>query len=344
MIPLASSLARTFAAIAEVRTDGELLAAFLSDRDETAFAELVRRHGPLVWSACQRLLPDVADAEDAFQASFLVLVRRARRLTGRPALGPWLYQVAVWTARNIRRRNARQLSRRRPLADTADPSRQAITCELRYDLDAALLALPEKYRTPLVLCHLQGWSRREAAARLGCPEGTLSSLLARGLDRLRAKLNGFEPTRALAIGLPTVPLVLANAAVKAATGVHLATAFAVSSAVSQIAEGVVRMFWIKKATAASCALMAVFGLGLGIGVSANRMPGAAAGDGPAQVASASGKTPIRVEARLNELKKQLQAKELAIAANKDLLKLMEQKEEPLRALERKEAASVRLKT
>ncbi len=289
MIHLATSLARHLPGLSETRPDAELLAAFRSDRDEVAFAELVRRHGPLVWSACRRLLPDPADAEDAFQATFLVLVRRAHRLAGHPTLGPWLYQVAVWTSRNMRRRNARILSRRLPrMPDVADPSPGPQAFDLRADLDEALLALPEKYRSALVLCHLQGWSRREAAARLGCPEGTLSSLLARGLDRLRVKLKGLDPTQALAIGVGSVPLVLASATVKAATGFHLAAACAATSTATLLAEGVLRMFWIKKATAASFALIAVFGFGMGIGVSVHQMPGAAAGEGPEVVAGGPG--------------------------------------------------------
>src|SRR6185295_5634450 len=102
--------------------DGALLVAFLTERDEAAFAELVRRHGPLVWGVCRRALPDPADAEDAFQATFLVLVRRAARLTAAPAVGPWLFRVAAWTARNARRRNARRLARFTELPDTvSDP-------------------------------------------------------------------------------------------------------------------------------------------------------------------------------------------------------------------------------
>src|SRR5688572_6258229 len=85
------------------RTDGELLASFVTAGAEADFAELVRRHGPLVWGVCRRSLPDAADAEDAFQAVFLVLLRRASRLTASPTVGPWLHRVAVWTARNIRR-------------------------------------------------------------------------------------------------------------------------------------------------------------------------------------------------------------------------------------------------
>lgn len=277
MIQLAAGFARHLTALGESRPDGELLAAFLANRDEESFACLIRRHGPLVWAACRRMLPDAADAEDAFQSSFLVLVRRARRLMHRDTLGPWLYQVAVWTARNIRRRNARMLAKRRPLPDPAAPC-AAGRADLHADLDEALSALPEKYRVPLVLCHLQGWSRREAAARIGCPEGTLSSLLARGLDRLRLKLTGLDPAKALAVAMPAVPLALAGSTAKAAAGVPLA--LAASATVSHLVEGVLRMFWIKKATAASVALLAVFGFGMGIGVSVKQVPSATAGDGP----------------------------------------------------------------
>jgi RNA polymerase sigma factor (sigma-70 family) len=287
MIPLAACLSRHLPHLREPRSDGELLAAFLADRDEDAFSELVRRHGPLVWSVCRRSLPDAADAEDAFQTSFLVLVRRARRLRSRDTLGPWLYQVAVWTARNIRRRNARIHAKRQPLGE---PPGQVASPDQRIDVDEALAALPEKYRTPLVLCHLQGWSRREAAERLGCPEGTLSSLLARGLDRLRAKLGG-DPAKALIVSAPALPALLANSTVKAAAGMHLAA----SATVHQLVEGVVRMFWIKKATAASVALLAIFGFGMGIGVSVKQVPGAVAGDGSAAVAASSDEAKLRLE-------------------------------------------------
>jgi len=118
MTPLAALFRRT---AADPRADGPLLAAFADHRDEPAFAELVRRHGPLVWGACRRALPDPADAEDAFQATFLVLVRRARRLTGAATVGPWLLKVAVLTARNARRKNARRLARTGPLPDVPDP-------------------------------------------------------------------------------------------------------------------------------------------------------------------------------------------------------------------------------
>src|SRR3954452_16947318 len=157
---------------ADRRTDGELLAAFVRDPSgEAAFSELVRRHGPLVWGACRRLLPNHNDAEDAFQAAFLVLVRRAKRLTHYPTVAPWLHRVAVWTARNVRRKNARRLARQRELPEGA--SCAVPDSDLKADIDGALLSLPARYREPIILCHLQGFTRREAAERLGCAEGTL---------------------------------------------------------------------------------------------------------------------------------------------------------------------------
>src|SRR5262245_10985191 len=104
--------------------DAQLLDRFARDRDETAFTELVRRHGPLVFGVCRRMLWNPADADDAFQATFLVLVRRAPHLARNDALGPWLYRVAYWTARNVRRANRRRAAIGGPLArDPAAPDR-----------------------------------------------------------------------------------------------------------------------------------------------------------------------------------------------------------------------------
>jgi RNA polymerase sigma factor (sigma-70 family) len=170
--------------------DRELVRRFAATRDAEAFGELVRRHGPVVFGVCRRMLANPHGAEDASQATFLVLVRRAGQLTDREALGPWLFQVAVWTARNVRRGNRRraavELEQDVPAREPRKPP--------GVDLDPARLALPPKYRPPLILCYLQGLSRREAAARLGCPEGTLSALLSRALKKLRDRL-GVAPRR-----------------------------------------------------------------------------------------------------------------------------------------------------
>lgn len=279
MSRVAATLCRLLSPPADRRTDGALLSAFLHDQDEAAFEELVRRHGPLVWGLCRRTLPDPADAEDAFQASFLVLVRRANRLTTQATVGPWLYKVAAWTARNLRRRNARQLARRVPLCETtADRKPGPEATDLAADLDAALLTLPEKYRTPLILCHLQGWSRRDAAERLRVPEGTLSALLSRGLSKLRDRLAGHDPLKALGAGSTVVPALLVATTARAAGAARLALAGSVSASVSQLVEGVLHMFWVQKATAASLGLVVVFGLGLGVGLSVQQGPRASADD------------------------------------------------------------------
>jgi RNA polymerase sigma factor (sigma-70 family) len=244
--------------------DADLLGRFLRLRDEAAFAALVDRHGPLVYGACRRLLPDPFDAEDAFQATFLVLVRRGGQLAGRP-LSPWLHQVAVWTARNLRRRNAGRLAVVRPLDGNEAVAPTADT-DARLDVDAALSILPRKYRVPLVLCHLQGWTRQEAAALLGCPESTLASLLSRGLLRLRRRLAGRDPAIVLAVaGSIAVPPTLSAAAVRAAVRFRTSSLSAAASpAVADLTQGVLRMFWVKKLALAGVVLAAVGMIGLGV--------------------------------------------------------------------------------
>jgi RNA polymerase sigma factor (sigma-70 family) len=277
MRSLAAQVVRQLPSQASLRLDGDLLAAFLNDGAEDDFAELVRRHGPLVWGVCRRALQDSADAEDAFQATFLVLLRRGRKLTGYPTIGPWLHRVAAWTARNVRRRNARRLARQSALPP--EVATAAVDRDLPLDIDAALLTLPEKFRSPIVLCHLLGYSRADAAQRLGCAEGTLSAWLSRGLARLRAKFGGLDPAKPLGVAAVAVPTVLSSSVVRAAAGARLAaaTTAAVSSTVSQVVEGVIRMFWIKKATAASMAACVVFALGVGIGMSGRMVESVAEG-------------------------------------------------------------------
>src|SRR5262249_3651131 len=154
-------------------------------RDEDAFAELVRRHGPLVLGLCRRVLGDWHDAEDAFQATFLVLAKNAASLRWPEALGPWLYGVALRTARKGRARAARRRSCERQAAapeavSAADPTGR----DLRPLLDEAVGGLPEKYRVPVVLCYLKGRTVAEAARQIGCPRGTVATRLAWARRRL----------------------------------------------------------------------------------------------------------------------------------------------------------------
>ncbi len=152
--------------------------------------------------------------------------------------------------------------------------------DLRADIDGALLALPARYRDPIILCHLQGYSRREAAERLGCAEGTLSAWLNRGLAKLRTRLRDFDPTKVLPVlAAGAVPAALAASTARAAA-VSTVAAVTVTPAVSSIVEGVLQMLWMKKATAASFALCAVFAMGVGVGLGTRpSYTGAVAQDG-----------------------------------------------------------------
>jgi RNA polymerase sigma factor (sigma-70 family) len=181
---------RRAACEADSRPDAQLLQQFLRYRDEDAFAVLVRRHGPTVLGVCRRLLRDGHDVEDAFQATFLVLVRKARSISHRDRLGGWLYGVAFRTAQKARFRRARQQAVERS-AEGAAPDFATSTPtpnEWFEVLDRELLAVPEKYRLPILLCELRGIARRDAARQLGLAEGTLSSRLARGRQLLRQRL------------------------------------------------------------------------------------------------------------------------------------------------------------
>jgi RNA polymerase sigma factor (sigma-70 family) len=176
---------------ADARPDALLLHHFLHHADEESFAVLVRRHGPTVLGVCRRLLGDRHDVEDAFQATFLVLVRKARSIGRRDRLGGWLYGVAFRTAQKARFRRARRRAVEKPADDaTPEPAAPAPPPDDWLELlDRELLAVPEKYRLPLLLCELRGVGRRDAARQLGLAEGTLSSRLARGRQLLRQRLT-----------------------------------------------------------------------------------------------------------------------------------------------------------
>lgn len=191
-------------------SDGELLARFVASRDPGAFEELVRRHGALVLGVCRRVTGHPQDAEDAFQAVFLVLAQKAGllRVTGR--LGNWLYGVAYRVSLRARRaagrRKAREVTMSNPPEVAAPPS-GAVQPELLSVLDAELAALPAHYRDAIVLCDLQGASREDAATALGIPEGTLSSRLANGRKKLAARLT----KHGVALSVATVSLALVEA-------------------------------------------------------------------------------------------------------------------------------------
>ncbi len=194
-------------------TDRQLLDRFTEQRNEAAFAELVRRHGPAVLSACKRVLSNEHDAEDAFQATFLVLVRKAGSIRRHEAVGGWLYQVAYRLALRVRTLSERQRSE--PLSeDVPAPIRPSDL--LRTSLDEELARLPEPYRTAIVLCYLEGRTQTEAARLLATTADGINSRLKRARDLLRQRLirpglvlSGVALGEALAAGPARAALSLA---------------------------------------------------------------------------------------------------------------------------------------
>jgi RNA polymerase sigma factor (sigma-70 family) len=204
--------------------DADLLGRFARHRDEAAFAELLRRHGRLVLGVCRRVVGDAHAAEDAFQATFLLLARRAAHL-GRPgSLAGWLHAVAYRLARQARRGDERRRRRERLHArPEATPAEDVSWREVRQLLDAALARLPEHYRAPLVLCYLEGLTQAEAARRLGWSEAVLHGRLERGRQALRRRLAR--------LGLPlAAPLLLPVAADPASAALRAATLATVRTA------------------------------------------------------------------------------------------------------------------
>ncbi|HKB00774.1 MAG TPA: sigma-70 family RNA polymerase sigma factor [Gemmataceae bacterium] len=177
--------------VADDPTDAELLHRFALRDDHTAFAALVRRHGPMVFGVCRRVLRDPHDAEEAFQVTFLVLVRKAGVLRQPDRLGNWLYGVANRVARKAKVSAARRNCHEQAAAGAGwvAPARPADGPELRALLDEEMVALPEKYRAPLVLCYLEGLTNEDAARRLGWAPGSMSYRLARGRELLRRRLT-----------------------------------------------------------------------------------------------------------------------------------------------------------
>ncbi|HYT94613.1 MAG TPA: sigma-70 family RNA polymerase sigma factor, partial [Gemmataceae bacterium] len=170
--------------------DHELLERFIAAHQEAAFAALVRRHGPLVLGVCRRVLGNAADAEDAFQAAFLVLARKATTIRKRESLSGWLARVAYHTALRARRQAAvrRQHEQQAVQRSQADPFAELTGRELLSVLDEELQRLPERYRAPLVQCYLQGATCDEAARSIGWPLRTLKRRLEQGRNRLRTRL------------------------------------------------------------------------------------------------------------------------------------------------------------
>jgi RNA polymerase sigma factor (sigma-70 family) len=261
-------------------SDAQLLARFIDLRDEVAFTTLVRRHGPLVLGVCRRVLRSEHDAEDAFQASFLVLVRKAASLRSRELLANWLFGVAYKTALKARALAARRRARETQVTDMPEPedhSQEHLWQELQPLLDQELSRLPDKYRIPVLLCELQGKTRKEAARQLGLAEGTLSSRLARARTMLAKRLArhglavssaALGPVLAQNGASASVPVPLAASTSKAAgllAAGQALTASAVSPNVVALTEGVVKTMFLTRLQTITVVLVLLAAVGGGAG-------------------------------------------------------------------------------
>ncbi len=252
-------------------TDGEVLARFVATRDESAFEGLVVRLGPMVLGVCRRMLSDRADADDAFQATFLVLVRRAGAVDRGELIGPWLHGVAVRVCRRARGRGARrrlveqtgvEVDALPPSSSPLAESTQLDQAETRATIDSEIARLPETYRRLVILCDVEGLTRSEAADRLGWTPNMVRGRLARARTRLRAGLThrgctppGLAPSTIEASGLailpwmcsppPTLIVITARAAMATLfpSGRTVVATLASTSALS-LAEGVIRAMFV----------------------------------------------------------------------------------------------------
>ena len=240
-------------------TDGQLLERFLAAREEAAFEVLLRRHGPMVLGVCRRVLSNVHDAEDAFQAAFVVLIRKGPSLLPRQTLGNWLYGVAYHTALKARAAGWKRRAKERQAAAMGRPQAPAEdkADDLLPLLDRELDRLPDKYREAVVLCELEGKTREEAARQLGVPRGTLSGrlttarrMLARRLTRRGVTLSGTALATVLASGAASacVPPALAGSTLKAAVALAAGQAAAgvLSAEVAALTQGMLKSLLLAK--------------------------------------------------------------------------------------------------
>jgi serpin B len=231
-------------------TDGQFLERFVAQRDEAAFEALLRRHGTMVWNVCQRVLANASDADDAFQATFLVLVRKAGFIAKRDSVGSWLHGVAHRVALDARAVAGRRRAHERQAAArlAGAPAGDGTWSEVRQVLDEELGRLPEKYRAPLVLCYLEGKTNDEAACLLGWTRGTIAGRLSRARDLLRDRLT----RRGLAFSSGALTALLAADAVSAAAPGDLLTLTLgaalrpAEASVAALAEGVLRTMVVSR--------------------------------------------------------------------------------------------------
>ncbi len=250
------------------RTDGELLTHFLSRQDGDALAALVERHAPMVWGVCCRVLRNPLDAEDAFQATFLVLVQKAATVIPRDMVANWLHGVAHQTAVRLRATAAKRGWREVQMDAMPEPAvAEARDEELLSRLDEELGRLPERCRALIVLCDLEGRTRKEVAQHLGCPEGTVASGLARARELLAKRLSqrglavsggSLAATLSHSVASADVPASVVTSAINVATLLAAGKAAGViSGPVAMLTQGVLKTMVLKKILTTTVAVLAL---------------------------------------------------------------------------------------
>jgi RNA polymerase sigma factor (sigma-70 family) len=278
---------RRLAADGAAATDGELLASFTAGRDEAAFTALVQRHGPMVLGVCRGILRHRHDAEDAFQAAFLILARKAATIRRYQSVGSWLHEVACRVALRTRVRSVRSLPEGRVEEATAgDPVLDLTLRDVQRVVHEELRRLPEKLRAPLVLCYLEERTQDEAARQLGCSEPALRGRLYRGRQLLRERLT----RRGLTLGAGLLPALvsadLAAAAVPAALLQAVTGAGAAPPGVAELAAGVLRSAALARLRNSALVLLALAVVATAAGVLAGHSPTAPGQDEQPQSAPA----------------------------------------------------------
>ncbi len=287
-------------------SDRQLLERFAARKEEQAFATLLERHGPMVFGLCRRVLSHDSDAEDAYQATFLVLAHRAAAIRKRESLASWLHGVAYRLSAKLKARASLRRAKEQAWAEatlspagagqrlSTDLISTIIWRELRPVLDEELSRLPEKYRAPLVLCYFEGKTHEEAARTLGWSRGSMSRRIEKARELMRSRLSrrGITLSTGLLFGVlgehvasAAVPVALSASTGKAALLVSAGRAAAaglISTQVALLTEGVLKAMLVSKLKVAAVALVAVGMLGAGAGVLGQRL--GAGGDEVAQEA------------------------------------------------------------
>jgi RNA polymerase sigma factor (sigma-70 family) len=276
-------------------TDGQLLASFIEHKDEAAFEALVRRHGPMVFGVCRRVVGNHHDAEDAFQATFLVLARKASSVRPRERVANWLHGVGLRTAMKARAMTAKRRGREKQVTAMPEPetTQQGQWRDLQPLLDQELNGLPENYRLPILHCDLEGKTIKEAAQQLGWPQGSLAGRLARGRKLLAKRLasrgvvlsaGSLVAVASQSVASAGVRISLMSSTVKAACMIaagQTSVAGLVPAKVAVLTEGVLKTMFmtkLKSVMAATLVMAAAIAMGagsLGYGTAAGQQTAAA---------------------------------------------------------------------